>query len=128
MRRRHSRHTSDTVSHVTPGALRAELTLPVLCRRREMSTHDSASLEETAPSSLSALAEQLRDGPLQELLELQAKATELADRLADSPEDRLEDLERLVRLSLSAMEQFHSFTREFTAVLREITDARRHSH
>ena len=93
-----------------------------------MSTHDSAFLEDTAPSSLSALAEQLRDGPLHELLELQMKATELADRLADSPADRLEDLERLVRLSLSAMEQFHSFTREFTAVLREITDARRHPH
>ena len=57
---------------------------------------------------------------------LQLKATELADRLADSPADRLEDLERLVRLSMSAMEQFHAFTREFAAVLRELTDAHRH--
>lgn len=93
-----------------------------------MSTRDTAVLDKLAPTSLTALAEQLRDGPLQELLELQIKATELADRLADSPAERIEDLERLVRLSLSAMEQFHSFTREFSAVLREITDARRHRH
>lgn len=93
-----------------------------------MSTHNSALLDDIAPTSLTALAEQLRDGPLQELLELQIKATELADRLADSPADRIEDLEQLVRLSLSAMEQFHSFTSEFSAVLREITDARRHRH
>lgn len=92
-----------------------------------MSTHDSAC-HDPAPVSLAALAEQLRDGPLQELLELQTTATELANRLADRPGDRVEDLERLVRLSLSAMEQFHSFTREFAAILREITDARRHRH
>jgi hypothetical protein len=92
-----------------------------------MSTHDSA-YPATAPVSLAALAEQLRDGPLQELLELQSKTTELADRIADRNGDRVEDLEALVRLSLSAMEQFHSFTREFAAVLREITDARRHRH
>jgi hypothetical protein len=93
-----------------------------------MGTHNSAHLDDTAPTSLTALAEQLRDGPLQELLELQLKATELADHLADSPANRIEDIERLVRLSLSAMEQFHAFTREFTAVLREITDARRDPH
>jgi hypothetical protein len=93
-----------------------------------MGIHNSARLDDTAPTSLTALAEQLRDGPLQELLELQLKATELADRLADSPANRLEDIERLVRLSLSTMEQFHAFTREFAAVLREITDARGHPH
>jgi hypothetical protein len=48
--------------------------------------------------------------------------------IADSPANRIEDIERLVRLSLSAMEQFHAFTREFTAVLREITDARCDPH
>jgi hypothetical protein len=92
-----------------------------------MSTQNSAC-HDAEPVSLAALAEQLRDGPLQELLELQIKATELADRLADRPADRVEDLEQLVRLSLSTMEQFHSFTREFAAVLKEITDARRHRH
>lgn len=95
-----------------------------------MGTQNSALAELSAPTStsLTALAEQLRDGPLQDLLQLQLKATELADRLADSPTDRIEDLERLVRLSLSAMEQFHTFTREFAAVLRELTDAHRDTH
>jgi hypothetical protein len=96
-----------------------------------MRTQNTATLAETAapPStSLTALAEQLRDGPLQKLIELQLSATELADRLAASPADRIEDLERLVRLSLSAMEQFHAFSREFSAVLRELTDARRDPH
>ena len=95
-----------------------------------MGTQNSALAELSAPTStsLSALAEQLRDGPLQDLLQLQLKATELADRLADSPADRIEDLERLLRLSLSTMEQFHAFTREFAVVLRELTDAHRDAH
>jgi hypothetical protein len=95
-----------------------------------MGIQNSAPAELSAPTStsLSALAEQLRDGPLQDLLQLQLQATELADRLADSPADRIEDLERLLHLSLSAMEQFHAFTREFAAVLRELTDAHRDPH
>lgn len=93
-----------------------------------MSSQNTALLDDTTPTSLTALAEQLRDGPLQELLELQLKANALADRLADSPADRLEDLEDLARLSLSAMEQFHSFTREFAAVIRELSDAHQHPH
>lgn len=91
-----------------------------------MGTQNTVLLDEAAPTSLAALAGQLRDGPLQDLIALQLKATELADRLADSPADRLEDLEQLVRLSMSAMEQFHAFTREFAAVLRELTDVHRH--
>jgi hypothetical protein len=83
---------------------------------------------ETTPLALGTLAEQLRDGPLQELLELQQKANALADRLAANPGERLEDLEGLVRLSLSAMEHFHAFTREFAAVVRELTDARQRPH
>ena len=75
-----------------------------------------------AKVSLGALAEQLRDGPLQELVELQRRATELSHELGDSSAERLRHLEELVRLSLSAMEQFHSFTREFQAVLRELAD------
>lgn len=81
-----------------------------------------------ASSTLSALAEHLRDGPLQQLAELQLQANELADRLADAPGHKVEDLERLVRLSLSAMERFHAFTLELAAVLRELSDANRHSH
>jgi hypothetical protein len=95
-----------------------------------MPNHNLALADLSAPTStsLSALAEQLRDGPLQDLIRLQLQATELADSLADGPADRIEDLERLVRLSLSTMEQFHAFTREFAAVLRELTDAHRDAH
>lgn len=93
-----------------------------------MGSQNTALVDDTSPSSLAALAEQLRDGPLQELLELQVKTHLLADRLAADPDARLEDLESLVRLSLSAMEQFHAFTREFATALRELTDARRHPH
>ena len=97
-----------------------------------MATRNSAlALAETVSpptTPLATLAEQLRDGPLQDLIQLQLKATELADRLEDAPADRIEDVEALVRLSLSTMERFHAFTREFAAVLRELTDARRDAH
>ena len=81
-----------------------------------------------AQASLAALAEQLRDGPLQELIALQLRATELSNQMGESPAERLRDLEQLVRLSLTAMEQFHSFTREFQAVLRKLTHASRDRH
>jgi hypothetical protein len=95
-----------------------------------MDTRNVAPADTSAPppTSLAALAEQLRGGPLQDLIRLQLKATELADRLADTPAERIEDLERVVRLSLSTMEQFHAFTRAFAAVLRELTDAHRDPH
>ena len=54
--------------------------------------------------------------------------TALADRLTDRPPARVEDLEQLVRLSVSAMEHFNAFTREFASVLRELTDAQRLRH
>jgi DNA-binding PadR family transcriptional regulator len=81
-----------------------------------------------AKASLAALAEQLRDGPLQELVELQRRATELSYELGESGAERLRHLEELVRLSLSAMEHFHSFTREFQLVLRELTDVSLERH
>lgn len=80
------------------------------------------------PPSRTALAEQLRDGPLQELLELQAQIAELTKRVTDCPTSRVEDLEPLLRLSMAAMEHFNAFTRELTAVLREVTDADRNPH
>jgi hypothetical protein len=92
------------------------------------SAFPAAAAPASASTSLATLAAQLRDGPLQNLLELQLKATELAHRLAENPTDRIEDLEQLVRLSLSTMEQFHAFTREFAAVLHELTDAQRDAH
>ena len=95
-----------------------------------MGNQNSALPSLTAPpsASLAELAEKLRDGPLQNLIKLQRQATELADRLAENPAGRIEDLETLVRLSLSTMEQFHTFTREFAAVLRDLTDVQREAH
>jgi len=88
----------------------------------DMTTYGTETEESVlAKASLGALAEQLRDGPLQELVELQRRATELSHELGDSSAERMRHLEELVRLSLSAMEQFHSFTREFQTVLRELT-------
>lgn len=74
------------------------------------------------------LAEQLRDGPLQRLVALQTATTALANRLGDGGPAKIEDVQQLVRLSLSAMEHFNVFTRELGAVLRELTDAERHPH
>jgi len=74
------------------------------------------------------LAEQLRDGPLQRIVELQTQTAAIAERLADGAPARIEDVEQLVRLSLSAMEHFHEFTRELAAVLRELTDGQHPRH
>ncbi len=93
-----------------------------------MASQDTPLLAPTAPSTLTALAEQLRDGPLQRLVELQIETTALANRLTDGPPGQLDDLEHLVRLSVSAMEHFNAFTREFAAALRELTDAHGHPH
>ena len=82
----------------------------------------------SAPSSIAALAEQLRDGPLQRLVELQMQTTALAGRLADGAPAKIEDVEQLVRLSISAMQHFNAFTVEFAAVLRDLTDDRRQPH
>jgi hypothetical protein len=92
-----------------------------------MASENSALLASSVPSSLTALAEQLREGPLQRLVELQLQTTALANRLTDDP-PTIEDVEQLVRLSVSAMEHFNAFTREFAAVLRELTDAEEPPH
>jgi hypothetical protein len=81
-----------------------------------------------APSPLGALAEQLRDGPLQRLVELQMQTTSLADRLAEGAPAKIEDVEQLVRLSMAAMQHFNAFTRELSGVLRQLTDAAQQSH
>lgn len=92
--------------------------------------NDSPNLDESlaTSSSLAALAAQLRDGPLQQLTELQREAAKLAAWTAGSRADRLEDVERLVRLSLCAMEHFHAFTREFQVVIRRLRDASLETH
>jgi hypothetical protein len=93
-----------------------------------MANQDSAVEALSAPSSLTALAEQLRDGPLQRLVELQIETTALANRLGDGAPARIEDVEHLVRLSVSAMEHFNAFTRGLATVLRDLTDAKRQPH
>ncbi len=50
-----------------------------------MASQNSALADSSAPSSLAALAEQLRDGPLQRLVELQIQTTALANRSTGSP-------------------------------------------
>ena len=82
----------------------------------------------STPSSLDTLAEQLRDGPLQRLVELQLETTALANRLGDGAPASIEDVEKLVRLSVAAMEHFNAFTRELAATLRELTDVERDQH
>jgi hypothetical protein len=93
-----------------------------------MASQNSALELASAPSSLTTLAEQLRDGPLQRLVELQIETTAVANRLGDGPRASIADVEKLVRLSVAAMEHFNVFTRELAAVLRELTDAERHPH
>jgi hypothetical protein len=92
-----------------------------------MASENSAPDVSSASSSLSALAEQLRDGPLQRLVALQLQTTAIANDLADGSPARIEDVEQLVRLSVSAMEHFNAFTRELAAALRDLVDAH-HPH
>ena len=94
----------------------------------QMTSRNSGVDVPSAPASIAALAEQLRDGPLQRLVELQMQTTALANRLADGAPAKIEDVENLVRLSISAMQHFNAFTVEFAAVLRDLTDGRRHPH
>jgi hypothetical protein len=91
-----------------------------------MAREDSRLDTPSPPPSLSALAEKLRGGPLQRLVELQIETTALSDRLAAGAPARIEDVERLVTLSVSAMQHFNAFTRELAAMLRELTDGKRH--
>ena len=93
-----------------------------------MASHDPVVDVPSAPSSIAALADELRDGPLQRLVELQIETTALANRLADGAPAKIEHVEQLVRLSLSAMQYFNAFTVQFAAVLRDLTDGRRPPH
>jgi hypothetical protein len=77
-----------------------------------------AAFSPVAPVSLASLAEQLRDGPLRILAALQHEATALASRAPGDDHELLEQLQRLVVLSISGMSRFQ----EFTAGLRQIID------
>lgn len=103
--------------------MRAAALLP-----KTVMSHHATNLRAAATPSLTALAEQLRNGPLLHLLELQAQMRELTERVHDCPTSRVDELERLVGLSVSAMEHFSAFTREFASVLRELVDDQRDRH
>jgi hypothetical protein len=79
-------------------------------------------------AELTTLAQQLRDGPLQQLLELQAQLAALTRSFTGSQACRVDEIERLVRMSLTAMQHFNAFTREFATILRELTDAHEQRH
>jgi hypothetical protein len=121
------KRAGDTVSYVKHGGAAASMRAPT-APKLLMTNRDSAVAAPSAPASIAALAEQLRDGPLQRLVELQMQTTALANRLADGAPAKIEDVEQLVRLSISAMQHFNAFTVEFAAVLRDLTDDRRHPH
>jgi hypothetical protein len=83
---------------------------------------DQANAEPT-PRSLASLAQQLRDGPLQELTELHRKATLASDTVHTGHAARLEHLTELALLSLAAMEHFQAFTRELRAQIAGLVGA-----
>jgi hypothetical protein len=71
--------------------------------------------------SLAMLAQQLRDGPLQELTELHRRTALLSTDTAVDQRERLQQLTELALVSLSAMEHFHAFTRELRAQIAALT-------
>jgi hypothetical protein len=93
-----------------------------------MSRTDLDDTESAAGSPVLALAEQLRDGPLQELIDLQVRAHDLATEMKARPGDHLRELAELVRLSLTAMEHFHRFTCDFQSLIGELGDDAKSSH
>lgn len=78
--------------------------------------------------SLAALAEQLRDGPLQQLTELHRKTWLLSTQAAADDDERLRRLTELALASLSAMEHFHAFTRELRAQIAALAAPQRELH
>ena len=113
----------DTVSYVKTTLRSGEHAHTNTVPNPGMGSRNYARKSPSASPSLDGLAEQLRDGPLQRLVELQTETTALADRLGDGGPARIEDVEKLVKLSMSAMDHFNAFTRELAAALRELTDA-----
>jgi signal transduction histidine kinase len=73
--------------------------------------------------SLATLAQQLHDGPLQELTELHRKTALLSTDAAVDRHERLQRLTELALVSLSAMEHFHAFTRELRAQIAALAAA-----
>ena len=73
-----------------------------------------------ASTTIAALAEQLRDGPLKCLAALQVRTTALAANDEGSDPGCLEHLEEMVRLAQCAMGHFHEFTNELRALVEHV--------
>ncbi len=84
-----------------------------------MSDPASAALDSR---SLATLAQQLRDGPLQELAEVHRRTALLSKNAVVEDDERLQQLTELALVSLSAMEHFHAFTRELRAQIAALTN------
>jgi hypothetical protein len=86
-----------------------------------MSPKKISDLSSTAEQHLwSAVAERLRDGPLQALVALYFKAMTVAKDIETVPTDRLQQLGDLVRLAQTATERFQEFTAEVQALIDEL--------
>ena len=76
-----------------------------------MSPKKISDLPTTAEQQLwSAIAERLRDGPLQALLALHFKAMTVATEIETQPSRPLEKLGELVQLAQAATARFQDFT------------------
>jgi hypothetical protein len=75
-------------------------------------------------TSVAALADRLRHGPLQAMLTLHDKATALAAERDTDRTRELEQLAELVRLAQLAMDRFQTFTIELKVLVFELGQAR----
>jgi hypothetical protein len=73
---------------------------------------------------LAALANRLRQGPLEALLSLHDRTNALAAEGDTDPARQLEQLAELVRLSQLAMDRFQLFTIELKVLVFELGQAR----
>ena len=88
----------------------------------------SSALRSTDSTTIAALAEQLRDGPLKCLAALQVRTTALAASGEASDPERLEHLEEMVQLAQCAMGHFHEFTNELRILVEHVAAKSADSH
>ena len=81
----------------------------------------SSAAGTAALPTLESLAEQLRDGPLKCLTDLQDHAKALAEREAVGNGELLQHLHSLVALAQCSMARFHEFTSELRTLVDHVT-------
>lgn len=81
----------------------------------------SSMVREEVERRLQSLVEQLRDGSLQSLMELQGRAG-VGTPERPTREHLIESLESLVSLTLSAMLQFHAFTADLQRLVDRLAN------